>query len=60
MFSKYESVKQIEAYIEEAKNQNDWFSVGRLEVRLEQFKKWQESQKKIKTKRNANNSCRSI
>jgi len=48
MFSKYESVEQIEAYIEEAKSQNDWFSVGRLEVRLEQFKKWQEAEKQKK------------
>jgi len=52
MFSKYESIEQIESYIEEAKNQNDWFSVGRLEVRLEQFKKWQADQKnKKKNKR---------
>jgi hypothetical protein len=51
MFGQYNSVEEIEAYIEEAKKQNDWFSVGRLEVRLEQFKKWQEGQKKTKNKR---------
>jgi len=51
MFSKYDSVEQIEAFIEEAKKQDDWFSVGRLEVRLEQFKKWQEEQKKNRKKR---------
>jgi hypothetical protein len=51
MFGKYDSVKQIEAFIEEAKKQDDWFSVGRLEVRLEQFKKWKEEQKKTKNKR---------
>ena len=50
MFGQYNSVEEIEAYIEEAKNQNDWFSVGRLEVRLEQFKKWQEEKKQKKTK----------
>lgn len=48
MFGQYNSVEEIEAYIEEAKSQNDWFSVGRLEVRLEQFKKWQEEQEKKK------------
>ena len=50
MFGQYNSVEEIESYIEEAKKQNDWFSVGRLEVRLEQFKKWQEEQDQKKTK----------
>jgi DNA-binding PadR family transcriptional regulator len=50
MFGQYNSVKEIEKYIEEAKQQDDWFSVGRLEVRLEQFKKWQEEQNQNKTK----------
>jgi hypothetical protein len=48
MFSKYESVEQIEAFIKDAIKSEDWFSVGRLEVRLEQFKKWQEAQKQKK------------
>jgi len=51
MFSKYESVEQIEAFIKDAIKSEDWFSVGRLEVRLEQFKKWQAEQKKTKNKR---------
>jgi hypothetical protein len=51
MFGQYNSVEEIEEYIEEAKKQNDWFSVGRLEARLEQFKKWQKEQKETKKKR---------
>jgi len=51
MFSKYESVGQIEAFIKDAIKSEDWFSVGRLEVRLEQFKKWQAEQNKTKNKR---------